>query len=100
MRRLALVLVLAVASCRPAPAPVPPPLVVVDSAAVLARDSLAVLLDSSRAQLREQRVLVRLAEQQMGRYARIVARECPAPCGDQRRFLVGWTRRAFSGVVP
>lgn len=88
-----LVAMLLVAGCQPAP--VPPPVVVVDVACLVSRDSLAALLDSARAQLREQVVLVRLAEQQMMRYARIVQRD-----PTQSRFVVGWTRRAFSGVVP
>ena len=65
---------------------------------VVVRVDTTVVVDSSA--LREQRILVSLAEQQMTRYAQIVARECPRPCTDQRRFLVGWTRRAFAGATP
>ena len=70
------------------PAPPAPPVVVVDSACLLARDSLTALV-------REQVALTILAREQMLRYARIVARD-----PSQTRFIVGWTRRAFAGVIP
>jgi hypothetical protein len=68
--------------------PVPPPTVAV------ACDSLRLVVDSLRARAAEQRVLFRLAEQQMKRYAKIVARD-----PGQTRFIVGWTTRAFAGVL-
>jgi hypothetical protein len=80
---------LAASACRPAPrltTLVTDTVVVADSACLARADSLAALL-------REQRILVGLAERQMLRYATIVQRD-----PTQARFLVGWTRRAFAGV--
>jgi len=87
---LALLFVLA---CRPAP---PPPVAInADSLCAPVRDSLMAVADSLRMRLREQVILVGLAEQQMTRYATIVVRD-----PSQLRFLVGWTRRAFAGTAP
>jgi len=91
MRRLAILLVLALTACQPAPAPL---VVVVDSACIAQRDSLTALIDTLRARGREQRQLIRLAELQATRYAAIVARD-----PSQAKFLRGWMRRAFAGVV-
>jgi hypothetical protein len=89
MRRLVVLVALAASACRPSPrltTIVTDTVAVADSACLVRADSLAVLL-------REQRILVGLAEQQMMRYAQIVQRD-----PTQARFLVGWTRRAFAGV--
>ena len=87
MRHLALLLVFALA-CREAPATVEPPM-------ACAADSLQAEVDSLRVELSDLRVLVSLSEQQMKRYAAIVARD-----PSQVVFLRGWTARAFAGVLP
>lgn len=56
-------------------------------------DTVRVVDSACVAQLKTERILVSLAEQQMNHYATIVARD-----PSQAKFLVGWTRRAFSGV--
>lgn len=75
--------------------PVPPYRTDQPAAVTQGCDSLRTALDSARSRAAEQRVLFRLAEQQMKRYAKIVGRD-----PTQARFIVGWTNRAFSGVLP
>lgn len=81
-------------SCYVPPAPPEGCVAARDSIAHIA-DSLRTRLDTARARLGEQIILSRLAEQQVKRYAAIVARD-----PSQSRFLVGWVHRAFTGVVP
>ena len=91
MRRAWIAALILAVACR---APVPA-VATVDRVCVAARDSLQLVLDSTRSRLREQVVLIRLTEQQAKRYAKIVGRD-----PSQSRFIVGWMNRAFQGVVP
>lgn len=89
-RALAILAALALGCAAPKPAAAP----VADSVCLRRADSLTFVVDSLRSRAQEQRVLVLLAEQQMKRYAKIVGRD-----PTQARFIVGWTNRAFAGVL-